>query len=198
MPGVRDVIDQLMSLSKPITTREVAARAGVSRQGAQKQLKALVESGELSVEGKARAARYFKKESRRDELATAGVLAAKHSPDLWGKVNQLSEALAEIVNRPALTIPIPGRAPMHAQARMARAQTVEVASAGSLFRLSARLLLADVDCDELILDFNGVQDLGDEFVEEVFERWTVAHPLTKLRIVNLQEALAAKVPATFR
>lgn len=173
--GVRGVIDDLLRAGLPLSTKDVAARAGVSRQGAQKQLKALVASGELRVEGRARAARYFKTERQ---------------PNLWAKVQELTQALEGIVNPPRLT--------MHAQARFARTQTVEVASAGSLFRLSARLLLADVDCDELTLDFRGVEDLGDEFVEEIFERWALAHPLTKLRIVNLQEALTPLVPATFR
>ena len=178
MPDVRAVIDELLSRSEKVSTREVAQRAGVSRQGAQKQLKAMVRKGELRVEGKARAARYFRR-----------------GPDLWAKVNQLSEALAGIVNpvSPASRVTV-----SHAQARFSRAQTVEVASAGSLFRLSARLLLADVDCDVLTLDFNGVTDLGDEFVEELFERWAKAHPLTILEIVNLDEALKAKLPATVR
>jgi len=172
---VRDVIDALLSQSKTITTKAVAARAGVSRQAAQKQLKALVADGTLTVEGKARAAKYTKK-----------------GPDLWAKVHALSEALAGIIEAP------PQPTLQHAQARMARAQRVEVASAGSLYRLSARLLLDDVDCDVLTLDFNGVEDVGEEFVDEIFERWAKAHPLTKIETVNLQEAIAARLPATSR
>lgn len=180
MPGVRAVIDDLLSQATTLTTRDVAERAGVSRQAAQKQLKLFVDDGSLRVEGRARAAKYYKVEK---------------GPNLWAKLQQLSEALEGIVNPAPLTIP-PGLQP---QARFARTHTVEVASAGSLFRLSARLLLADVDdCDELTLDFNGVSQLGEEFVEEVFERWASAHPLTKLRIVNLHEALTPRVPATFR
>lgn len=168
MRGVREVIDELLSQSKTLSTKEVAARAGVSRQGAQKQLKALVASGALRVDGKARAARY-----------------SRSGPDLWAKVQQLAEALAGL--EPSATL--------QPQARLSRAQAVEVASAGSLYRLSARLLLQDVDCDELTLDFTGVMDLGEEFVEEVFEKWAKAHPLTKLRIVNLDARLSARLPA---
>ena len=176
MRGVRQVIDELLRTGAPLSTREVAERARVSRQGAQKQLKALVAAGVLRVEGRARAARYFKQE---------------RLPNLWDKVRQLSDALDGLIDSPA-------DVPVHAQARFAREQTVEVASAGSLFRLSARLLLQDVDCDVLTLDFRGVEDLGDEFVEEVFERWASAHPLTRVRVAHLQEALAPRVPATFR
>ncbi len=174
MLGVRAAIDDLLSRTKTVTTKDVAAQAKVSRQAAQKQLKKLVEKGVLTVEGKARAAKYSRK-----------------GPDLWAKVNELSQALAGLVEAPAPTL-------QHAQARMARAQRVEVATAGSLYRLSARLLLDGVDCDVLTLDFNGVEDVGDEFVEEVFERWAQAHPFTKLEVVNLQEALAGRLPATLR
>jgi hypothetical protein len=175
MSGVRAVIDDLLSSSQVLSTRSVAARAGVSRQAAQKQLKALVAKGELTVEGKARAARY---------------LPARRGPDLWAKVKELGLALDGIDNPRQLTI--------HAQARMARAHRVEVASAGSLYRLSARLLLQDVDCDELTLDFNSVAELGDEFVEEVFHRWAEVHPLTILKIVNLDASLAARLPERHR
>src|SRR4051812_30427397 len=132
MIGVRAVIDDLVSTSQVLSTREVAARAGVSRQAAQKQLKALVARGELTVEGKARAARYF---------------PVRKGPDLWAKVKELADALGlprAGIDNLQLTIP---------QARLARATRVEVASGGSLYRLSARLLLQDVDCDELTLDF---------------------------------------------
>ena len=77
---------------------------------------------------------------------------------------------------------------------MSRAETLEVASSGSLYRLSARLLLQDVNCDELTLDFAGVVELGEEFVEEVFQTWAKAHPLTKLRIVNLDASLGTRLP----
>ena len=55
--------------------------------------------------------------------------------------------------------------------------------------------LSDVDCDELTLDFAQVADVGDEFVEEVFEKWAKEHPLTKVRIVNLAPELAARLPS---
>ncbi|MBL8949197.1 MAG: DUF4325 domain-containing protein [Myxococcaceae bacterium] len=175
MPAVRAVIDALLTESKTLTTKTVADRAGVSRQAAQKQLKALVAKGELTVHGKARAAKYTKK-----------------GPDLWAKVNELSVALAGLVEAPAAA------APLHAQARMARTTRVEVASAGSYYRLSARLLLDEVDCDVLTLDFNGVEELGDEFIEEVFEKWANAHPFTKLEVLNLPEALLARIPTPGR
>ena len=181
MANVRDAIEALMKQSAVLTTRAVSLKAGVSRQAAHKQLRALVEGGELSVEGKARAARYHARKSQ-------GVDPSK---SLWAKVQQLGEALDGIDN--------PQRLTFHAQARLARSQTVDVASAGSLYRLSARLLLADVsDCDELTLDFTGVVDLGDEFIEEVFEGWAHAHPLTKLRIVNLDPKLMRRLRATSR
>ncbi|MDX2014000.1 MAG: hypothetical protein SFW67_27635, partial [Myxococcaceae bacterium] len=47
-------------------------------------------------------------------------------------------------------------------------QRVEVASAGSRYRLSARLLLLDVQPGVVEVDFTGVEDLGDEFLDELF------------------------------
>ncbi|MBK7861915.1 MAG: hypothetical protein IPJ65_25530 [Archangiaceae bacterium] len=171
MSAVRGAIDELLSRPSGLTTREVAELAGVSRQAAQKQLKARVAQGELRVEGRARAARYYLKPK---------------GPDLWAKVQALADALSGLTP--------PAASALQPQARLSRAQTVEVASAGSQYRLSARLLLQDVDCDLLTLDFNGVYELGDEFVEEVFEKWAKAHPATTLLTVNVDQALAAKLP----
>lgn len=171
------VIEELLQREKNVSTREVAAQAGISRQAAQKQLKAMVDAGALTVAGKARAARYSK--------------AASSVNALWAKVAALGEALSGLHEPAPLTF--------HAQAKLpvddSVKQTVAVESAGSLFRLSARLLLSDVDCDELTLDFAQVADVGDEFVEEVFEKWAKEHPLTKVRIVNLAPELAARLPS---
>ncbi len=113
--SVVQTIEALFAQSPKVSTREVALRAGVSRQAAQKQLKAMVAKGHLSVQGKARAARY----SRTHRVET-----------LWAKVAQLGEALT------AAAAPQPV---FHAQARFPlderKRQRLEVASAGSLFRL---------------------------------------------------------------
>lgn len=69
-------------------------------------------------------------------------------------------------------------------------QRVEVATAGSLYRLSARLLLLDVEAREVELDFTGVTSLGDEFLDELFLVWAPAHPLTQLKVVHLPARLA--------
>ncbi|MFO0595495.1 MAG: hypothetical protein U0228_09330 [Myxococcaceae bacterium] len=69
-------------------------------------------------------------------------------------------------------------------------QRVEVASAGSLYRLSARLLLMDVRAGEVELDFTGVIELGDEFLDEVFLRWAPANPAARLVVRHLPAALA--------
>lgn len=69
-------------------------------------------------------------------------------------------------------------------------QRVEVASAGSLYRLSARLLLLDVKAGEVTLDFTGVVELGDEFLDEVFLRWAPKHPWVRLKVERLPAKLA--------
>ena len=68
--------------------------------------------------------------------------------------------------------------------------TLEVASAGSLFRLSARLLLDEVEAGEVTLDFTGVVDVGEEFLEEIFAVWAPAHPRVHLRVVHLPARFA--------
>ena len=68
----------------------------------------------------------------------------------------------------------------------APAPVLEVASAGALYRLSARLLLADHDDrPELTLDFTGVMAVSDEFLEEIFGDWATAHPATRLHCTNV-------------
>lgn len=71
---------------------------------------------------------------------------------------------------------------------------VEVATAGSLFRLSARLLLMDVEAGEVTLDFTGVVELGDEFLDELFLVWAPANPRVTLKVAHLPARLA---PAFF-
>lgn len=69
-------------------------------------------------------------------------------------------------------------------------QRVEVASAGSRYRLSARLLMLEVQPGEVTLDFTGVAELGDEFLEELFLVWAPAHPLVTLKVAHLPSSLA--------
>jgi predicted transcriptional regulator len=69
-------------------------------------------------------------------------------------------------------------------------QRVEVASAGSVFRLSARLLLMDVMAGEVTLDFTGVVELGEEFLDEVFLQWAPANPSVRLQVAHLPSKLA--------
>jgi DNA-binding transcriptional ArsR family regulator len=93
-----------------------------------------------------------------------------------------------------------GRLEVHGRARAARyrrrvgallprSTVLEVASAGSSFRLSARLLLAEAAVGPVTLDFNGVAEVGEEFLEEVFCVWGPAHPEVDFEVVNY--------PATF-
>lgn len=69
-------------------------------------------------------------------------------------------------------------------------QRVEVATAGSLYRLSARLLLLEVEAREVTLDFTGVTALGEEFLEELFLVWAPAHPKVRLQVAHLPARFA--------
>ena len=69
-------------------------------------------------------------------------------------------------------------------------QRVEVATAGSHFRLSARLLMTDVVAGHVTLDFTDVMELGDEFLEELFLVWAPANPRVTLQVVHLPSKLA--------
>lgn len=69
-------------------------------------------------------------------------------------------------------------------------QRLEVATAGSTFRLSARLLMMDVQAGHVTLDFTGVTDLGEEFLDELFLVWAPAHPRVTLQVVHLPSKLA--------
>lgn len=69
-------------------------------------------------------------------------------------------------------------------------QRLEVATAGSHYRLSARLLMLDVVAGHVTLDFTGVSELGDEFLEELFLVWAPAHPRVTLQVVHLPAKFA--------
>ena len=75
---------------------------------------------------------------------------------------------------------------------------LEVATAGSLFRLSARLLLDGLTAGEAVLDFTGVVDVGEEFLEEIFVVWAPAHPRVSLRVEHLPSKYAAMLFALAR
>ena len=67
---------------------------------------------------------------------------------------------------------------------------LDVASAGSVYRLSARLLLDGVESGEVTLNFTGVVDVGEEFLDEVFLVWAPTHPRVTLRVVHLPTQFA--------
>lgn len=69
-------------------------------------------------------------------------------------------------------------------------QRLEVATAGSTYRLSARLLMMDVQAGHVTLDFTGVTDLGEEFLDELFLVWAPAHPRVTLQVAHLPSKLA--------
>jgi hypothetical protein len=54
--------------------------------------------------------------------------------------------------------------------------------------------LMDVTAGEVTLDFTGVVELGDEFLDEVFLVWAPANPHVTLRVAHLPARLA---PAFF-
>ncbi|MBS1150054.1 MAG: hypothetical protein H6Q89_1752 [Myxococcaceae bacterium] len=86
---------------------------------------------------------------------------------------------------------IQGKARARRYARVVPLRTrLDVASAGSLFRLSARLLLDEVGPGEVTLDFTGVVDIAEEFLEEIFLVWAPAHPFVTLRIAHLPSRFA--------
>lgn len=68
---------------------------------------------------------------------------------------------------------------------------LDVASAGSSYRLSARLLLDEVTGGEVTLDFTGVVDVSEEFLEEIFIVWAPVHPAVTLKIAHLPSRFAA-------
>lgn len=77
-------------------------------------------------------------------------------------------------------------------------QVLEVASAGALYRLSARALLAQARAKEVVLDFSGVMAVSDEFLDEVVRQWAPCHPDTALRVANVPTFVEHRVRAVFR
>lgn len=202
---VSQVIEELLQKDVRLTTKDVAERAGVSRQAAQKQLKLLVSSGQLTVEGKARAAKYLRPDADvralRAKVSDLAELLKFKREDPKPTVNPqvdvsrgaapatavddspraVAPAVVDDSPRPANVLPLP------------RTLTLGVAETGSLYRLSARLLLHEVEADVLTLDFTGVMEATDEFLEEVFVRWAEANPRTVLRAVNVPAELGERV-----
>jgi biotin operon repressor len=141
--AVNPVLARLCAQGQPFSSAQVCAEARVSRQAVHKHLRRLVARGLLTVQGKARAARY------------------RATPQRVGP-------------QPVV--------PLH--------QRVEVASAGSLYRLSARLLLLEVAAGEVVVDFTGVEALGEEFLEELFLVWAPLHPKVTLTVAHVPAKLA--------
>jgi hypothetical protein len=141
MRGIVNTVARFVETGVPFSSHDICARTGASRQAVHKHLSRLVQSGILSVTGRARATRY-----------------------------EPVRAVSSVV-RP-LT------------------QRVEVASAGSRFRLSARLLLLDVQPGVVEVDFTGVHDLGDEFLDELFLVLAPKHPELTLKPVHMPARLA--------
>jgi len=181
---VRQAIDNLLAQGGAVTTGEVAALAGVSRQAAQKQLKALVAAGRLTVQGKARAARYLAVDDSRTGAGPVDDAAPwSHFPQ--PAADETGPGLRALA--PLLT-----SAPVDDSARAGRVR-LTVADAGAEFRLSARILLCEVTAAELVVDFAGVEDVADEFLDELLVRYAEAHPEVHFEIVNAAAAIRAAV-----
>jgi hypothetical protein len=202
---VSQVIEELLSKEPKLTTKVVADRAGVSRQAAQKQLKLLVSSGVLTVEGKARAAKYrrpdadvralrakvsdlaellrFKLEDPKPVVVSGAVVEVPEVDDskAWVTSAKATTPAVDDSRLPSNVLPLP------------RTVTLGVAETGSLYRLSARLLLHEVEADLVTLDFTGVMEAAEEFLEEVFVRWAEANPRAVLRVENVPAALQERV-----
>ena len=99
--------------------------------------------------------------------------------------------LSRLVKDGTLTVSGKARAARYQKVVLLR-QKVEVASAGSFYRLSARLLMLDVVAGHVTMDFTGVMELGDEFLEELFLVWAPAHPRVTLQVVHLPSKFAAQ------
>lgn len=101
--------------------------------------------------------------------------------------------LTRLVAQGALTIRGKARATQYRAVAEVRAlsRRVEVASAGSRFRLSVRLLLLEVDSGVVEVDFTGVDEVTDEFLEELFLVWAPSHPAVTLKPTHLPSRCAA-------
>lgn len=196
-----------------VGTTEVAAKAGISRQAAHKQLRLLVDRGVLVVEGKARAARYHRPLAQAKAQMAARLAALNEDkpslparqahPQGWAKgVTQLAVRSAastirslvddtyRVDNGPELSAVVnDGKVPSISGSRV----TVAVAPAGTLYRLSARMLLAEVDALEVVLDFARVTEVSDEYLEELFVRYPAAHPGVRMRVVRVNESIRSQV-----
>jgi len=89
------------------------------------------------------------------------------------------------------TLAVRGKARAARYSRVSALRTkLDVASAGSTFRLSARLLLDGVTAGEVTLDFTGVADVSEEFLEEIFLEWAPANPAVTLKVAHLPARFA--------
>ncbi|MCA2978715.1 MAG: DUF4325 domain-containing protein [Myxococcaceae bacterium] len=105
--------------------------------------------------------------------------------------------LRRLVRAGVLTVSGRARATRYAPAPLPTAapvrplvQRVQVASAGARFRLSARLLLLEVQPGVVEVDFTGVEDLADEFLDELFIVLAGRHSDITLRPVHLPARFA--------
>ncbi|MEW5743710.1 MAG: hypothetical protein AB1938_32660 [Myxococcota bacterium] len=97
--------------------------------------------------------------------------------------------LAKQVQEGSLVVRGKARAARYSRITALRTR-LEVASAGSTFRLSARLLLDGVTAGEVTLDFTGVVDVSEEFLEEIFLVWAPANPAVTLKVAHLPARFA--------
>lgn len=178
--STQGVIERLLKDRPVLSTRDVVETARVSRQAAQKLLKALVDDGVLAIEGRARAAKYRRRvvdspPRRRVDDSTGAARVDDSRVDDFRGAALLADFGSPYAGVPFRTAP--------------RRVLLDVASAGSLYRLSARLLLSDVEADELTLDFTGVMDVSEEFLEEIFHVWARRHPTVRIEAANIPDAL---------
>lgn len=81
--------------------------------------------------------------------------------------------------------------------RFARSRPrLELFATGLTFvsRSEARRVLADMtDFDDIDIDFTGVEDVGQGFIDELFRVWPSQHPGIHLHPINMNEAVAFMV-----
>ena len=66
-------------------------------------------------------------------------------------------------------------------------------------RSEAKRLLHGLDrFREVVLDFRGVEGVGQGFADEIFRVWTAAHPSVSLEPVNMNETIDFMVERTRR